>query len=82
LELPTRKAINCLTEYDNNSAIIEDEEEIKTEVVEQQETDQMCVTKTSIKKKDSDSRKTSWESIIKNFLLKSNEKWILDQFNL
>lgn len=33
--------VNCLTEYDNNYAIIEDEEESKTEVVEQLETDNM-----------------------------------------
>ena len=74
--------VNCLTEYDSNYAIIEDEEESKTEVVEQLETDNMWISKTSIKKKDNESRRNSWESRIKGFLLKSNEKWILDQFNL
>ena len=74
--------VNCLTEYDSNYAIIEDEEESKTEVVEQVETDNMWISKTSIKKKDNESRRNSWESRIKGFLLKSNEKWILDQFNL
>ena len=74
--------IEWLAEYERKDIIVEAEDEELDLNAPQETEQQLYTTKTSIKKKEGDSRKGIWDYRIRSFLIKSNEKWILDQFNL
>jgi hypothetical protein len=73
--------IECLVEYDTQDLIVS-ESRIKEQTDNLGETGKPFEIKDTFHNSEIGSCRDHWEFKIKNFLTRSNEKWLLDQFNL
>ena len=75
--------VEWLAEYEEKDLIIEDtpREEESSEFI-QNDIDQVFESGIRLKSRNTENKKDFWKQKLCNFLTRSNEKWILDQFNL
>lgn len=76
------RLIECLSLYDKKEVVSDSPDGDIDSNVMNSETDQIYLSKNTFNRQILNDRREYWEFRIKNFLTKSNEKWIIDQFNL
>ena len=74
--------VDCLTDYDRDDMISDKHHGNSTSNFLFSEGDLIFNPSQSFKKKIDHDRKDFWENKLKKFLTRSNEQWIIDQFNL
>lgn len=75
--------VECLADYEEKDLIIQDtpREEESSEMI-QNDMDHIFESGIRLKSRQTENKKDIWKQTLCNFLTRSNEKWILDQFNL
>lgn len=79
------KLVEILVYYEERDQILDigSQKEEDLGILKHEDSTQLQDSKTQMVRKEiTEDRKIHWENCLKKFLTKSNEKWILDQFNL
>ena len=74
------EVVNCLTEYERKDMIVGTKDS-PNDQIERPEVNGIFSPRSIIRARGEE-RKNKWDERLRMFLIKSNEKWILDQFNL